>query len=202
MGLAIAVPQTHDRLRPGFGCRLPPSTTRPFLFGRFTCSTTAPEASLCVRGVRLLATPGATPGPLIDLWIAGAYLAAIIPAGTAPVAAGVQTLDAASCLAVPGLVNAHTHWYTALLADTVPGAPLDLFVLEAMARLAPRSPRMVYVCALVHGLLLLKRGVTGLVDHVRHGVLPSVEALGACVRAYRDLGLRATVAPIFEDCVF
>jgi hypothetical protein len=124
----------------------------------------------------LLATPGATPGPLIDLWIAGAYLAAIIPAGTAPVAAGVQTLDAASCLAVPGLVNAHTHWYTALLADTVPGAPLDLFVLEAMARLAPRSPRMVYVSALVHGLLLLKRGVTGLVDHVRHGVLPSVEA--------------------------
>ena len=146
-----------------------------------------------MRGVRLLATPGATPGPLIDLWIAGADLAAIIPAGTAPVAAGVQTLDAASCLAVPGLVNAHTHWYTALLADTVPGAPLDLFVLEAMARLAPRSPRMVYVSALVHGLLLLKRGVTGLVDHVRHGVLPSVEALGACVRAYRDLGLRATV---------
>lgn len=78
MGLAIAVPQTHDRLRPGFGCRLPPSTTRPFLFGRFTCSTTAPEASLCVQGVRLLATPGATPAPLIDLWIAGAYLAAII----------------------------------------------------------------------------------------------------------------------------
>jgi hypothetical protein len=46
------------------------------------------------------------------------------------------------------------------------------------------------------------RGVTGLVDHVRHGVLPSVEALGACVRAYRDLGLRATVAPMFEDRVF
>ena len=78
------------------------------------------------------------------------------------------------------------------------------FVVMEIAAIAPPGvfTILVYVSALVHGLLLLKRGVTGLVDHVRHGVLPSVEALGACVRAYRDLGLRATVAPIFEDCVF
>lgn len=158
-----------------------------------------PEASLCVRGARVLAAPQATPGPACDVWIAGARLAGITPAGALPLPPGVETLDAAGCLAMPGLVSAHTHSYTSLLADTVPGAPLDLFVLEAMARRAPRSPRMVYISALVHGLQLLKRGVTGLVDHVRHGALPSVEAVEACLQAYRDLGLRATVAPMYED---
>jgi len=155
--------------------------------------------SLRVRGARTLATPDATPGPVSDLWIAGAHLAAVTPSGCAPLAEGVPEVDAAGCLAIPGLVNAHTHSYTALLADTVPGAPLDLFVLEAMARRAPRSPRMVYVSALLHGLQMLKRGVTGLVDHVRHGALPTVAALDACFQAYRDLGLRATVAPMYED---
>lgn len=162
----------------------------------------ATPASLCIRSVKLLATPDAHPGPLCDLWIGGAHLAAITPGAGRPPASfgrGVPELDASGCLALPGLVNAHTHSYTALLADTVPGAPLDLFVLEAMARRAPRSPRMVYVSALLHGLQLLKRGVTGLVDHVRHGALPSVAALDACFQAYRDLGLRATVAPMYED---
>jgi len=155
--------------------------------------------SLRVRGVRVLATPDATPSPVSDLWIAGPHLAAITPSGSEPLVEGVPEVDAAGCLAIPGLVNAHTHSYTALLADTVPGAPLDLFVLEAMARRAPRSPRMVYVSALLHGLQLLKRGVTGLVDHVRHGPLPTVAALDACFQAYRDLGLRAPVAPMYED---
>lgn len=113
--------------------------------------------------------------------------------------AGVEIIDATGLLALPRLIDAHTHSYTALLADTVPGAPLDLFVLEAMARRAPRSQRMVYISALVHGLQQLKRGVTGLVDHVRHGALTSVQAIDACLQAYRDLGLRATVAPMYED---
>lgn len=155
--------------------------------------------SLCVRGVRVLATPACAPTSPCDLWIAGAQVAAITPAGAPALAAGVATLDAQGCLAIPGLVNAHTHSYTALLADTVPGSPLDLFVLDAMARRAPRSPRMVYVSALLHGLQLIKRGVTGLVDHLRHGALPTVEAVDACFQAYRDLGVRATVAPMYED---
>lgn len=147
----------------------------------------------------MLATPKEVPGPLSDLWIAGGHLAAVTPSGSEPFPPGVEVLDAIGCLAMPGLVNAHTHSYTALLSDTVPGSPLDLFVLEAMARRAPRSPRMVYVSALLHGLQLLKRGVTGLVDHVRDGALPSLAALDACFRAYRDLGVRATVAPMYED---
>jgi 5-methylthioadenosine/S-adenosylhomocysteine deaminase len=154
--------------------------------------------TLCIRGAGVL--PDAA-GPVIrrDIWLAGARILALADPEDTPPPPDVPVLDAAGCLALPGLVDAHSHGYTALLPDTVPGAPLDLFVLEAMARRAPRSARTVYVSTLLHGLQLLRRGVTGLVDHVRHGPLPTLEALDATFEAYRDLGLRATVAPMYED---
>jgi cytosine/adenosine deaminase-related metal-dependent hydrolase len=58
---------------------------------------------------------------------------------------------------------------------------------------------MVRVSALVHSLELLKRGVTAHVDHFRHGASPTVAGMNAVFGAYRDIGIRATVAPMYED---
>lgn len=108
-------------------------------------------------------------------------------------------IDAAGCLAIPGLVDAHCHSYTSLLRGTVAGAPLDLFVIDAMARRAERPARSVYLSAQLHALELLKRGVTAHLDHFRHGALPSLASVEAAFAAYRDIGIRTTIAPMYED---
>ena len=69
-------------------------------------------------------------------------------------------INAQGCLAIPGLVNAHTHSQSALLQGTVKGEPLDLFVIRAIARRAPASPDVAYIGALFHAMSMLKRGVT------------------------------------------
>src|SRR5438552_17173146 len=75
-----------------------------------------------------------------DLWIADGRIAALLPTGSPPPAAGaVETLALSNALVLPGLVNAHTHSASALLRGTNPGLPVDLYCLEATAR---RTPRM------------------------------------------------------------
>lgn len=110
-----------------------------------------------------------------------------------------EVIEARGCIVAPGLVNAHSHSYAALLKGTVPGEPLDLFVLQAMARRAPRPARFAYVAAAVHAAELLANGVTAVVDHFRHGALPTLEAVDAAMQAYADAGIRAVVAPMYED---
>ncbi len=99
--------------------------------------------TLCIRGAEVLADARAAATPRRDIWIAGDRIFALTEPG-APLPAAwhdVPAIEAAHCLAIPGLVNAHCHSYAALLHGTVPGAPLDLFVLEAMfpARPARRA---------------------------------------------------------------
>jgi 5-methylthioadenosine/S-adenosylhomocysteine deaminase len=138
-----------------------------------------------------------------DLWIVDGRIAALLPTGSAPPFQGpVETLRFARGLVLPGLVNAHTHSYSSLLRGTVAGSPLDLFVMEAMARPATQSTRQVTVAALLHAVEMLKNGVTGVVDHFRYGALPTYEAIGAAFAGYRQAGMRAAIAPMFEDKVY
>jgi cytosine/adenosine deaminase-related metal-dependent hydrolase len=123
--------------------------------------------------------------------------------GAAPHFSGdVETIDARGMLAIPGLVNGHTHSQSALLQATVRGEPLDLFVIRAMARRAPRTSHTAYVGATLHAMAMLRRGITAHVDHLRDGLLPTVEGVDAALRAYREIGIRATVAPMYEDRVY
>jgi cytosine/adenosine deaminase-related metal-dependent hydrolase len=131
-----------------------------------------------------------------DVRIEGGRVAAV---GVALPLQDAEIIDARGCILAPGLVNAHSHSYAALLKGTVSGEPLDLFVLEAMARRAPRPARFAYVAAAVHAAELLANGVTAVVDHFRHGALPAVEAVDAAMQAYADAGIRAVIAPMYED---
>jgi cytosine/adenosine deaminase-related metal-dependent hydrolase len=131
-----------------------------------------------------------------DVLVEGARIRAV---GRGLPAPGAQTLELRGRLLMPGLVNAHSHSYASLFRGTVAGEPLDLFVLNAMARRAPRPTRFAYVAAALHALELLANGVTAVVDHLRHGALPTLEAVEAALQAYRDAGIRAVVAPMYED---
>lgn len=139
-----------------------------------------------------------------DIWLDGGRIVALTgPGMPGPQGFGAvdttTVIDAAGCLAIPGLVDAHCHSYTSLLRGTVAGAPLDLFVIDAMARRAERGPGAVYLSAQLHALELLKRGVTAYLDHFRHGALPTLSSIEAAFAAYREIGIRTTLAPMYED---
>ena len=154
----------------------------------------------CVRGAEVLQEDGAR---RLEVWIEGGRIAALAEPDAPPHFRGeVEIIDGRGMLAIPGLVNGHTHSQSALLQGAVPGEPLDLFVIRAMARRAPRSERAVYIGALFHAMSMLKRGITAHIDHLRDGLLPTVEHVDAALRAYRDIGSRATVAPMYEDRMY
>jgi 5-methylthioadenosine/S-adenosylhomocysteine deaminase len=157
--------------------------------------------SLRITGARI-APLGDVDGVLdsADLWIDDGRIAAIVPIGGAPPFDGpYQTYAFENALILPGLINSHSHSASALLRGTSAGAPLDLYVLEAMSRRSRRSMQQVRVSALLHAIEMLKRGITGVVDHFRSGAVPTVEAVSTVFQAYHDIGIRAAVAPMFED---
>jgi cytosine/adenosine deaminase-related metal-dependent hydrolase len=152
---------------------------------------------ICIRGAEVLKDSGSG---RLDVWIEGGRIASL---GEKPPFSGdVETIDGRGLLAIPGLVNAHTHSQSALLQGAVPGEPLDVFILRSMARRAPRSERMLYIGALFHAMAMLKRGITAHIDHLRDGLLPTAAGIGVALQAYRDIGIRAAVAPMYEDRLY
>jgi 5-methylthioadenosine/S-adenosylhomocysteine deaminase len=159
---------------------------------------------LCLTGATLAPmTAGAELVDGTDLWIDDGRIKALLPAGAPPPVGGpFETLALRDALVLPGLVNSHSHSYASLLRGTVAGAPLDLFVMEAMGRRAKRSARQVQVAVLLQSVEMLKNGVTGVVDHFRYGAVPTVESINAAFEAYHQAGVRAAIAPMFEDRLY
>jgi cytosine/adenosine deaminase-related metal-dependent hydrolase len=154
----------------------------------------------CIRGAEVLADASQPRAEKLDIWIEGGKIAALTLPGSSPHFAGeVEVLDGKETLAIPGLLNGHTHSYSSLVQGSVKGEPLDLFVIRAMARRAPEPERAAYVGAALHSMAMLKRGITATIDHVRHGLVPSVEGIESVFDAYRETGIRAWVAPMYED---
>jgi 5-methylthioadenosine/S-adenosylhomocysteine deaminase len=105
-------------------------------------------------------------------------------------AADAEIIDAAQCIVMPGLVNAHLHtWQTALrgvAADwTIP------HYLHAMhAAIAPGFlPADIFVSTLVGALNQLNSGVTTLVDWCHNNPTPAHTDAG--IDALADSGIRA-----------
>lgn len=136
-----------------------------------------------------------------DLWLRDGRIVAILRPGDPPpaLAEAVETIEASGRIVMPGLINGHSHSSTGLQRGTIFGAPLDLYVIRAMARTVRRTPRQVYVSAMLEAMELLRTGTTAVIDHLRYTALPSNDAIDAALSAYRDVGIRAVVAPMFED---
>ncbi|MBV8535648.1 MAG: amidohydrolase family protein, partial [Alphaproteobacteria bacterium] len=159
---------------------------------------------LRITGVRVATLDGDPPMlQNTDVWVSGGRVTALLPAGSsAPGPGPVETLAFEDGLVLPGMTNSHSHSYGSLLRGTVPGAPLDLFVMDAMARRAPVGTRQVQVAIFLFAAEMLKCGITGVVDHFRCGALPTMEAMSAAFSAYDQAGMRAAIAPMYEDKVY
>ena len=77
----------------------------------------------------------------MDIWISGGRIEAIAPTDASPALSGnYETHAFSNALVLPGLVNSHSHSASALQRGTSPGAPLDLYVMEAMSRRSCNRP--------------------------------------------------------------
>jgi 5-methylthioadenosine/S-adenosylhomocysteine deaminase len=161
------------------------------------------STALRITGAKIADPEGATGlTDGTDIWIADGRIAALAPADApapAPVSGPYQTLTFSHAVAMPGLVNAHTHSASALLRGTNAGLPVDLYCLQAAVRRTPKLMDEVRICVLLQAMEMQKRGVTSVVDHFRHGGLPTIEAIAAVFSAYEESGMRAAVAPMFDD---
>ena len=154
---------------------------------------------LVVHNVQIIAG-GEAPDAAVDIIIEGGLIADIVQSGTAPLDA--EILDGDGRYAIPGLVNAHTHSHNALSKGYGDAWTLELLLNHGPALNARRTSEDHYWAALLNGLEMLKSGATAAYDLVIHQPAPTIDTLAAVVLAYRDLGLRAVVAPAIADRPF
>ncbi len=110
-----------------------------------------------------------------------------------------RIIDAKNFLAVPGFVNAHYHSPLSILRGTADGLSHPAFMWQNQADTACRTPREIYVSALLGGMEMLSSGTTAVIDHFPEQGF-SLEHVDALARAYRELGMRAAIAlRVFDE---
>ena len=151
-------------------------------------------SELLVKGATIL-DPG-SPLRQADVLIRGSTIAEVgvhLPTGSAAV------LDANGLVAMPGLINAHTHSGQNLDRGVAPNLPLDLWLIWVVYGGIPFSPDDSYTLAMAGALEMLHTGGTAVLDHAWVSPDGFAEHAEAIMTAYADAGIRAGLAPMIQD---
>ncbi|MEH2158373.1 amidohydrolase [Nostoc sp.] len=130
----------------------------------------------------------------VDVQIVDGAIAAISPSlqviGTA--------IDGKNKLLLPGFFNAHTHSSEMWQRGIMSMFPLELWLAE-LYDFAPLDPEQVYLSALGTAVETLLSGGTSVVDHLV--LIPGLEleTIAIATRAYKEVGIRAFIAPLIQD---
>ncbi|GAX34982.1 amidohydrolase [Nodularia sp. NIES-3585] len=130
----------------------------------------------------------------VDVQVVDGKIAAIAPdlnlIGTA--------VDGSNKLLLPGFINAHTHssemWQRGIMSIF----PLELWLAE-LYDFAPLDLEKVYLSALGTAVETLLSGGTSVVDHLVLTPGLELQTIATAVRAYREVGIRAFIAPLIQD---
>jgi cytosine/adenosine deaminase-related metal-dependent hydrolase len=131
-----------------------------------------------------------------DILVSGRTIQDIAAAGSIPVRADTQVIDAAGHLVMPGLINGHFHSPVNHLKGSLDSLPLEIFMLyesPGLPGLMP-SPRFAYIRTLLAAAEMLKSGVTSVQDDAFFVPFPTPDVIDAVCSAYADCGIRARVA--------
>jgi 5-methylthioadenosine/S-adenosylhomocysteine deaminase len=153
--------------------------------------------TVLLRGCDALVRPG-DERRAVDVVLAGGAIASIAPSGSAPAPAGARVVDAAGLLAIPGLVNAHTHSPENCLRGAGERLALEPWLCLMFGVGGRYDAHAHYVCALAGAIEMLRNGTTAVLDHLWM-TPPNLDAVDGAMRAYRDAGIRAGVAPLMGD---
>jgi 5-methylthioadenosine/S-adenosylhomocysteine deaminase len=145
-----------------------------------------------IRGARLLEGEG-------DVLIRGDT---IVEIGKPRIPPDAKEIDARGKLLHPGLVNAHMHGHGNLGKGMGDRWTLELLLTAAPWTSGNRSLEDKYLSTLIGAAEMVMKGCTACYDLTVEFPTPSVEGLEAAGRAYRDVGMRAVVAPMVADLSF
>ncbi|HWP60899.1 MAG TPA: amidohydrolase [Candidatus Acidoferrales bacterium] len=117
-----------------------------------------------------------------------------------------ETIDAAGCALMPGLINAHTHLYQVLLRAAWDGLALLPWLERIYGAARVLRPEHFYAGSLLACVEAIRSGVTTVCEH--NFLNPQPECAFETIRAVCDSGLRAVFArtimdtgEIVPDCV-
>jgi 5-methylthioadenosine/S-adenosylhomocysteine deaminase len=131
-----------------------------------------------------------------DVLVQGCTIVAVGPDLEPPASEDIQVIDGAGKLVMPGLINAHLHSPGNFLKGSMDDLPLELFMLYEIPPMGdtPLSARLYYLRAMLGAMEMLRLGITSVHDDAFFNPLPLPECIDAIMGAYRDAGMRATVA--------
>jgi len=110
-----------------------------------------------------------------------------------------RVIDGRRFLAMPGLINAHTHTPGAFSAGTQDCASHPAFMWLNQADTSGRTEREIYVSAMLNATQMLLGGITTSLDHFPAQNF-GPEDVAAVVKAYRDSGMRTVLGlRVFDD---
>ena len=141
----------------------------------------------------LVCQAGEIAGPA-DVLVTGQRITAI---GSVPPPKGAEVIAGRGHhLLVPGLINAHFHSPANHLKGSLRSMPLEMFMLyESPADDVLRpSPREAYLRTMLGALEMLRTGTTSVQDDAFLMPSPDPEIIDAIMLAYRDCGIRASLA--------
>jgi 5-methylthioadenosine/S-adenosylhomocysteine deaminase len=125
-----------------------------------------------------------------DILIEDGTIDEVMPAGAIAAEAGVEELDATGLIAVPGLVNSHTHSPMVMMRGAAEDVSIDdWFNRRIWPMELNLTPERVKVGARLACAEMLLAGVTTFVDHYFHADQIAAAAL--------ETGIRADLAPTF-----
>lgn len=116
----------------------------------------------------------------VEILIEGTRLAALGPSGSLVVPAGARVLDGRGRLALPGLVNAHSHAGLALFKASSEAMPLEPWLSWLIPQQARMTPADLYWSAALACLEQIRAGITTFADmlYLQEHCAPAIEASG------------------------
>ena len=110
---------------------------------------------------------------------------------------GVDIIDGAGAVLMPGLVNAHTHLYQVLLRAVWENLELMPWLKRIYGCARVLTPEHFYAGSLLGCVESIRSGVTTVCEH--NFLNPSPECAPETIRAMQDAGLRAVFARTIMD---
>lgn len=125
-----------------------------------------------------------------DILIEDGVIDEVMPAGAVAAESGIEELDATGLIAVPGLINSHTHSPMVMMRGAAEDVSIDdWFNRKVWPMEMNLTPERVRAGARLACAEMLLAGVTTFVDHYFHADQIAAAAM--------ELGIRADLAPTF-----